>query len=454
MMSLAEAATAANARLVGADVRFNGVSTDSRSVGTGELFVAIRGEHFDGHDFLEAARAKGAAGAMVDTQYSGTPPLPVLVVEETRRGLGRLGASWRGRFTPVVIAITGSNGKTTTKEILASILRAHAGDAGTLATRGNLNTDIGVPMTLLNLRESHRYCAIELGMNHPGEIAMLAAIAKPTVAVVTNAQREHMEFMQTVEAAAAENASVYDALPGDGTALWNADDAQAPLFRSRAAARRTIDFALDVAAAVTGTCALRPLSSELRVRMPGGEASATLAAPGLHNVRNAIAASACAFAVGISPQAIAAGLRAFRPYTGRSQVVALASGATLINDSYNANPDSVRAAIDVLAGAGTNTLLVLGEMGEVGEQGPDFHLEVGRYAAERGIGALYAVGEQTVHAVAGFGPGARHFATIEELIRAVQPASKRDATLLVKGSRFMRMERVVAALTGNASGGH
>ena len=454
MMTLGEAAATTNARLVGPDVRFSGVSTDTRSVGKDELFIAIRGEHFDGHDFLEAARAKGAAGAMVDKQYSGTPPLPVLVVDETRRGLGRLGARWRKRFTPVVIAITGSNGKTTTKEILASILRAHAGDAGTLATRGNLNTDIGVPMTLLNLRESHRYCAIELGMNHPGEISMLAAIAKPTVAVVTNAQREHMEFMQTVEAVAAENASVYDALPGDGTALWNADDAQASFFRSRATPRRGIDLALDTPAAITATYALSPLSSDIRVRTPAGEASATLAAPGLHNVRNAIAASACAFAVGISAQSIAAGLRTFRPYTGRSQVVALASGATLINDSYNANPDSVRAAIDVLAGTGANTLLVLGEMGEVGEQGPDFHLEVGRYAAERRIGALYAVGEQTVHAVAGFGPGARHFATIEELIRAVQAASRRDATLLVKGSRFMRMERVVAALTGNAGGGH
>ena len=454
MMSLAQAAVAANARLVGADAQFSGVSTDTRSVGAGELFVAIRGEHFDGHDFLEAARARGAAGAMVDTRYSGTPPLPVLVVDETRRGLGSLGARWRERFAPVLIAITGSNGKTTTKEILASILRAHAGDAGTLATRGNLNTDIGVPMTLLGLRESHRYCAVELGMNHPGEIAMLAALAQPTVAVVTNAQREHMEFMQTVEAVAAENASVYDALPRDGTALWNADDAQAPFFRSRANGRRAIDFALDAPAAVTGTYALSPLSSEIRVRTPAGEASTTLAAPGLHNVRNAIAASACAFAAGISTQAIAAGLRAFRPYTGRSQVVALASGATLINDSYNANPDSVRAAIDVLAGTGTDTLLVLGEMGEVGEQGPDFHLEVGRYAAQRGVGALYAVGEQTVHAVAGFGPGARHFATVDELIRVVQAASKPDMTLLVKGSRFMRMERVVAALTGKASGGH
>jgi UDP-N-acetylmuramoyl-tripeptide--D-alanyl-D-alanine ligase len=454
MMSLREAAAAANARLIGADATFSGVSTDSRSLAKGDLFVAIRGEHFDGHDFLDAARCRGAAGAMVDERYTGPAPLPIVVVDETRSGLGRLGASWRDRFKPIVIAVTGSNGKTTTKEILASILRAHAGEEGSLATRGNLNTDIGVPLTLLGLRESHRYCAVELGMNHPGEIAALAALAKPSVAIVTNAQREHFEFMQSVEAVAAENASVFDALPADGTAVWNADDPQAGFFRSRAAGHRPLDFALDSGAAVTGTYSLGPLSSEIRVRIPGGEAAAPLAAPGLHNVRNAVAASACAFAAGIPSQAIASGLRAFRPYLGRSQVLALASGATLINDSYNANPDSVRAAIDVLSSAGTNTLLVLGDMGEVGEQGPDFHLEVGRYAAEKGVRALYALGEQTVHAVAGFGSGARHFATIEEVIAATRAAAVRDATLLVKGSRFMRMERVVAALTATTGGRH
>ena len=454
MMSLSEAAIAADGRLVGADARFAGVSTDSRSLSKDDLFVAIRGEHFDGHAFLEAARERGASGAMVDRGYTGPAPLPLLVVDETRRGLGRLGARWRERFSPVMIAITGSNGKTTTKEMLASILRAHACEAEVLATRGNLNTDIGVPLTLLGLRSEHRYCAIELGMNHPGEIAALAALAKPTVALVTNAQREHMEFMRSVEAVAAENASVFDALPADGTVLWNADDPLATFFRSRAAGRRSVDFALDGRAAITGTYSLAVLASEIRVRTPAGEALAPIAAPGLHNVRNALAASASAFAAGVSPQAIAAGLRAFRPYTGRSQVVTLASGAVLIDDTYNANPDSVRAAIDALCAADGETLLVLGDMGEVGDQGPDFHLEVGRYAAERGISGLYAIGEQTAHSVAGFGSGARHFATIEELIKTARSASTPGTTLLVKGSRFMRMERVVSALTGHESGGH
>jgi UDP-N-acetylmuramoyl-tripeptide--D-alanyl-D-alanine ligase len=454
MMSLSEAAIAAGARLAGADARFSAVSTDSRSLAQEDLFIAIRGERFDGHAFLESARQCGAAGAMVDRDYAGPAPLPLLVVDDTRRGLGRLGARWRERFAPVVIAVAGSNGKTTTKEMLASILRAHASDDAVLATRGNLNTDIGVPLTLLGMRSEHRYCAIELGMNHPGEIAALAALAQPTVALVTNAQREHMEFMHTVEAAAAENASVFDSLPAGGTAVWNADDPQAEFFRSRAAGHRSLDFALEGPAAVTGTYSLTALASEIRVRTPAGEAAAPLAVPGLHNVRNALAASACAFAAGIPPHAIAAGLRAFRPYAGRSQIIALASGAMLINDSYNANPDSVRAAIDILAAAGTDTLLVLGDMGEVGEQGPDFHLEVGRYAAERGVGALYALGEQTAHAVAGFGSGARHFATVEELIKAARSASASGTTLLVKGSRFMRMERVVTALTGRESGGH
>ncbi|HEX5612370.1 MAG TPA: UDP-N-acetylmuramoyl-tripeptide--D-alanyl-D-alanine ligase [Burkholderiales bacterium] len=453
-MSLAQAAAASNARLVGADGRLAGVSTDSRTIAREELFVAIRGEYFDGHAFLDQARQRGAAGAMVDEAYAGEAPLPLLVVDETRRGLGRLGARWRERFGPTLVAVTGSNGKTTTKEMLASILRAHAGEAAVLATRGNLNTDIGVPLTLLGMRAEHRYAAVELGMNHPGEIAMLAAIAQPTVAVVTNAQREHLEFMRTVDAVAEENSSVFDALPADGTAVWNADDPHAAHFRERAGARRTVDFALDAPAAVTASYTTSALASEIRIRTPVGEAAAPIAAPGVHNVRNALAASACAVAAGVPVQAIAQGLRAFRPYSGRSQVIRLASGATLIDDSYNANPDSVRAAIDALSQTGGRTLLVLGDMGEVGDAGPQFHREVGRHAAERGIGGLYGFGAQSALAVSAFGAGARHFAAVEELVEAIRTFAASGTAVLVKGSRFMKMERVVAALTGRAGGGH
>jgi len=299
MMSLAEAATAMHGRLQGADARFAGVSTDTRSVGAGELFVAIRGERFDGHDVLGTAQARGAAGALVDDAFAAPAPLPVVVVEDTRRGLGRLGRHWRARFAPVAIAIAGANGKTTTKEMLASILRAHAGEEAVLATQGNLNTDIGVPMTVLRLNGAHRFCAVELGMNHPGEIAGLAAIAQPTVAVVTNAQREHMEFMKSVEASAAENAHALRALPTEGVAVLTAEDACRAIFAAAAGARRIVEFGLKAAATVSGGYSLKALSSEIVLRAPDGEARATLAIPGLHNVRNALAAAACAHAAGV-----------------------------------------------------------------------------------------------------------------------------------------------------------
>jgi UDP-N-acetylmuramoyl-tripeptide--D-alanyl-D-alanine ligase len=450
MMSLAEAATATQGRLSGPDARFSRVSTDSRALGPGELFVAIRGERFDGHEFLAAVRAQGAAGALIDAQYSGPAPLPVIVVDDTRRALGRLGRHWRGRFAPTLVAVAGANGKTTTKEMLAAILRAHAGAEAVLATRGNLNTDIGVPMTLLELGATHRYCAIELGMNHPGEIAWLASIAQPAIAVVTNAQREHMEFMKSVAASAEENAEVLRALPAGGTAVINADDAHAAVFAAASGARRTVRFGLAPEADVSGGYALKPLSSELALRTPQGEARATLAVPGLHNVRNALAAAACAHAAGIAPETIARGLSAFRPYAGRSQAMRTRAGATLIDDSYNANPDSVRAAIDVLAACPRPTVLVLGDMGEVGDDGPAFHREIGDYARRRGISALCALGEASREAAAAFGGGARHFDSPEALVAALPEA----ATLLVKGSRFMRMERVVAALTGDPTGVH
>jgi UDP-N-acetylmuramoyl-tripeptide--D-alanyl-D-alanine ligase len=448
MMQLAEAAAALGARASGGDALFTGVSTDSRSIAAGDLFVALRGERFDGHDFLQAASLARAAAAMVDSRYRGVYPVPALIVDDTRRSLGDLARYWRARFAPALVAITGSNGKTTVKEMLAAIFRKHADEAAVLATRGNLNNDIGLPLTLLRLRHAHRWCAIELGMNHKGEIAYLAGIARPSVALVNNAQREHLEFMRSVEEVAAENACVYDALPDDGVAVINADDPHGGLFRDRAGKRRTLDFGLS-AGAVTGRHRLAHLSSEIRLQTPAGEADATLAIPGLHNVRNALAAAACAFAVGIETRTIAEGLSAFRPYTGRLQVKHAAGGATVIDDSYNANPDSVRAAIDILAAAPAPTALILGDMGEVGENGPEFHREIGQYAREKGVSLLLALGEATRETVAAFGPGARHFSTPEEIVSSVEAK-----TILVKGSRFMRMERVVAALTGSKEGGH
>jgi UDP-N-acetylmuramoyl-tripeptide--D-alanyl-D-alanine ligase len=286
-------------------------------------------------------------------------------------------------------------------------------------------------------------------MNHRGEIARLAAIAAPTVALVNNAQREHLEFMNSVQDVAAENSSVYEALPAQGVAVINADDAQAGYFRKRAEPRRVVDFGLH-GATVTGRYQLKQLSSEMRIRTPQGETDATLAIPGLHNVRNALAAAACALAAGVPAPSIGSGLSAFRPYTGRLQVKQGVGGLTIIDDTYNANPDSVRAAIDVLAACPGPTALVLGDMAEVGPQGPQFHREVGEYARAKGVNRLLALGEATPHAVAAFGGGARHFAALDDLVAALEAK-----TVLVKGSRFMRMERVVAALTGApAQGDH
>ena len=454
MMTLGEAARVLGATAPQADARFDAVGTDSRALQRGQLFVALRGERFDGHDFLAAAAERGAAGAIVDRRHAAALPLPAVVVDDTRRALGDLARDWRRRFSPAVVAVTGSNGKTTVKEMLAAILRAHArqegaGESAVLATLGNLNNDIGLPLMVLRLRAGHRWCALELGMNHPGEIAYLADIAAPTVAVVNNAQREHLEFMKSVADVAAENGSVYEALPADGVAIVNADDAHAEYFRGRARPRRVVDFGL-ATGQVTGRCELKHLSSEIDIRTPQGEARTSLAIPGLHNVRNALAAAACAIGVGVPPADIAAGLAAFRPYAGRLQVKQGRGGMTIIDDTYNANPDSVRAAIDVLVSCPGPTALVLGDMGEVGSQGPEFHREVGEYARGKGVTRLLALGAATPDAVRAFGSRATHFDSVEELVKALE-----GKTVLVKGSRFMRMERVVAALTATPdAGGH
>src|SRR5436190_10159997 len=453
MMSAAEAAALMNGRVSGSEARFTAVSTDSRNIGRGELFVALRGERFDGHEFLAAATSRGAAAAVIDRNYAGAFPLPVVIVDDTKRALGELAHRWRERFSPALIAVTGSNGKTTVKEMVAAILRRHAGEASVLATSGNLNNDIGVPLMLLRLRREHRYCAIELGMNHPGEIAQLAAITAPTVALVNNAQREHQEFMQSVEAVARENGAVIEALGPTGTAVFPADDPHAPLWQAMAAARPVLTFALESAKAdISGRAHWhsngRGAHWALELHTPAGDAPVVLSLAGLHNVKNALAAAACALAAGAPLAAIVRGLEAFQPVKGRSQLKSVTRGdkrLTLIDDSYNANPDSVRAAIDVLSQLPSPQWLVLGDMGEVGNQGPAFHKEVGEYAKARGIAALWTAGTQSAEAAAAFGAGARHFDSATALVAALHEAPAFEAAL-VKGSRFMKMEQVVEAL--------
>jgi UDP-N-acetylmuramoyl-tripeptide--D-alanyl-D-alanine ligase len=359
--------------------------------------------------------------------------------------LTQLAAAWRQRFSIPVIAVTGSNGKTTVKEMIAAILAAAYGESGRLATQGNLNNDIGVPVTLLRLNEQHRAAVIELGMNHPGEIAELAQITQPTVALVNNAQREHQEFMHSIEAVAKENGSVFSALPDSGVAVFAAGSTYDSLWRDLARNRKVLTFGLtevaDVYVQASGAGALR-----LSLAGESWPAIIPLQILGAHNWLNAAAAAACAYAAGVSAEAIAQGLAAFKPVSGRLVVKHLRHGAVLVDDTYNANPDSVRAAIEVLASLSAPTLLVLGDMGEVGEQGPEFHAEVGAYAKQRGISRLITVGEASRHAAQGYGVGAQHFSSIAE-VQSVLDQSELAGSILVKGSRFMKMERLVAALS-------
>jgi UDP-N-acetylmuramoyl-tripeptide--D-alanyl-D-alanine ligase len=360
-----------------------------------------------------------------------------------------------------VFVVVGSNGKTTVKEMLAAILRSHHGDAKVLATTGNLNNAIGLPLTLLGLREEHAAAVIELGMNHPGETAELAAIAQPTVALINNAQREHQEFMKTVADVADEHAAVLRALPAGGVAALNADDPHIDIWHAAARARsgvRIAEFALDAPAPTrllsAGDRTPETIAGETIVfATPAGEATARLAALGRHNASNALAAIAAALAVDVPIATIVRGLEAFRPVAGRLVPLTSATGAAVIDDTYNANPDSVEAAIDVLAAAPPPRWLVLGDMGEVGDNGPLFHDEIGAYARAAGVERLFAVGALTAASVAAFGAGAEHFSSVEGLALHVADAVAADTTVLVKGSRFMRMERVVAALTGTPSQG-
>ncbi len=448
MMSLREAATAIGARLIGKDVRFDSVSTDSRTLERGALFIALRGERFDGRRFIGAAKERGAAAAIVEDPDASQGKLPFLVVENSRLALGRLATRWRERFDIPLVAVIGSNGKTTVKEMIAAILREHFGQAHALATEGNLNNDIGLPLTLLKLRRNHRAAVVELGVNHPGETATLAAIASPTVALINNAHREHQEFMKGVAEVAREHGAVFAAMRPEGTGVINADDEFSGYWRGLLAGRRVRDFGLEKPAQVGGRHRFTHFGSEIDLRTPQGATRVELHVDGRHNVLNAFAAAASALAAGASLEAVARGLAAFRPVGGRTQRRTASSGTKLIDDSYNANPDSVRAAIDVLAAEGGAKILLLGDMGEVGERGVEFHQEIGRYARERGIDRLFTVGELSSVCVAAFGEGARHFDTVEALIAAAQAELRPRTTMLVKGSRFMRMERVVAALTG------
>jgi UDP-N-acetylmuramoyl-tripeptide--D-alanyl-D-alanine ligase len=442
MMRLSEAALATGGYVHGADVTFDAVSTDSRSIQNGDLFVALRGERFDGHQFVADCLERGAAAALVERGRAGAAGGALLEVADTRLALGELAAHWRSKFAIPLAAVTGSNGKTTVKEMLAAILRAAAGSAdAVLATQGNLNNDIGLPMTLLKLRAEHRYAVAEMGMNHVGEIAYLTNIGKPTVALINNALPAHLEGLGSVEGVARAKGEIFQGLAADGTAVINADDAFAPLWRALAAPRQVLTFGLETPADVSADYRLSADSSEIMLKTPQGTARLNLPAAGLHNVRNALAATAAALAMGAPLEAVVNGLQHFISAKGRLQPKAGIGGCTVIDDTYNANPASMRAAIDVLAACPGKRILVLGDMGELGADAEKLHAEIGGYARQSGLENLLTLGEMSV------AYGGHRYDSPEALAAALQPQLTAQTTVLVKGSRFMRMERVVALLT-------
>jgi len=437
-MRLHEAAQAIGATATGPDVEFTRVETDTRKPTPGCLFVALKGENFDGHAFVPKAMEQGAAAVMV-ADASPLTPHPSLRVDDTRLALGQLAAWHRSRMPARLAAITGSNGKTTVKEMLAAICAAEAGDDAVLATAGNFNNDIGMPLTLLNLTPAHRYAVIEMGMNHAGELSYLTRLAQPDVALVNNALRAHLGFFDGVEAIARAKGEIYEGLKPGGIAIVNADDPHAGMWRELNGDRRIMSFGSNAQADVR----IGDGEASLVLHTPAGPIETTLQVPGEHNRRNAAAAAAVGLALGITPGTIARGLARFTGTKGRLQIHPCLMGATLIDDTYNANPDSVLAAIGVLAARAGTRILVLGDMGELGPTAPALHREVGEKAKAAGIDRLLCLGELSVNTARGFGEGAMHFERIEELLAEVEQALGKEVTVLVKGSRYMKMERVV-----------
>lgn len=436
------------------------VQTDTRALTPGCLFVALRGERFDGHEFISAAIDGGAAAVMVDERFvaalEAPLPVPALVVADTRLGLGALAAWWRLQFDIPLIGVTGSNGKTSVKEMCAAILGAKAQREGevpetaVLATAGNFNNDIGLPLTLLRLKPGHKAAVIEMGMNHPGEIGYLTAVARPTVALVNNALRAHLEGMGGLDAVAVEKGSIYQGLGDAGVAIINADDPFADYWRGINQGRKVVTFGLDADDAdVRVVGQLDRLSVQIDLTAPQGQASFELPVPGLHNARNAAAAAAACLSAGASLDDVAAGLGAYTGTKGRLQRKPGKGGAVVLDDSYNANPDSVRVGIDVLASTAGRTVLVLGDMGELGEASAQLHDEVGGYAKSHGIDFLLGLGSASATAVHNFGEGGSHFSDVAPLVKALEKLMDADTVVLVKGSRFMRMERVVDAIVAD-----
>lgn len=445
MMLLSEAANVLKAKFIGKDAEFTSVGTDSRNVTKGQLFVALKGEHFDGHDYAAQAIAQGAAAVLLSSPNLGVEP--VIMVEDTYQALGLLATYWRAKFAIPVVAITGSNGKTTVKEMTTAILAAKARSADVIhATVGNLNNHIGLPLTLLRLRATHQFSVLEMGMSHLGEIEYLSNIAKPNVAVINNAGTAHIGEVGSRDNIAKAKGEIFAGLSDSGVAVINADDDFASYWKSLNAGKKMITFALKNDADVTAKFEENEGVSQVHLTTPEGSISFKLAVLGAHNISNALAASSVAVALGVSNADIACGLSGFGAVKGRLQRKTGLNGAVIIDDTYNANPDSMKAAIDVLANMAGKKILVLGDMGELGADAKNMHAEIGVYAKSAGLASLFCIGELSAEMVRGFGIGAQQHATPEAISDAVKPLLSQGVTVLVKGSRFMKMERVVDLL--------
>ena len=446
-MKLSSAAKSLNATYLGEDVEFIGCSTDSRNLNSGELFIAIKGERFDGHDFLESAKQRGAVAAMVTK--TGQQDLPTLVVEDTRKAMGNLAATWRSGFDVPLIAVTGSNGKTTVKEMLVSILSLKT---PVLATRGNLNNDIGVPLTLFGLGNEHHYAVVEMGANHLGEISWLSHIVRPTVALITQCAPAHLEGFGSVEGVARAKAEIFDGLEPEGIAIINADDDFAGLWRNKVTGFKQISFGLKNRSDITAksiTPSMIKGTNNFQLCTPVGTIDIELPLLGQHNIMNAMAATACALALEIELTLVKQGLERMKPVKGRLEMKKGLHGSRIIDDTYNANPVSLNAAIKTIASLTGKRWLVLGDMGELGTLSESLHEEAGNIARENGIKKIFAIGPLSENAVRSFGQGAQHFSSVEKMIEAIKKEISDDVTLLVKGSRSMQMERVVSALEAN-----
>ena len=451
MLRLSEAAAMLGVPFAGPDADVLRVSTDSRTIQPGDLFIALRGEKFDGGAFATQALRQGAAGVVLDRMQA--PDIAAIRVDDTRLALGRLAAAWRQRFAIPLVAITGSNGKTTVKDMLAAILREETGsDAAVLNTEGNLNNDIGLPLMLLRLRETHQFAVLEMGMNHANEIDYLTRLARPDVAVVNNALSAHIGFLGSLENIARAKGEIFNGLSDSGIAVFNADDAHARLWREANAQRCVIDFGLVEPAAVRAQYHPGDFGSTLTLTLPDATFDIRLHVPGEHNAMNALAAAATAFALDVSHRSIAAGLSGFSGVKGRLQRKAALHGSTFIDDTYNANPDSVKAALAVLARQPGRKVLVLGDMGELGHDAAAMHREIGLAARAAGVDRVLTLGELTQETAGAFGAGAMHFERIQELLAELENELTADTVVLVKGSRFMQMERVVQSFVEAPSG--